>query len=80
MGSFTTCPRLLGGAGQKYWGGHGPPGPPSTALPGYQKFQTRNEQTFSESVKELLFTFQIYLPKSGVRKSGEHVVMTNQNK
>ena len=36
MGSFTTCPRLLGGAGQagqKYWGGHSPPGPPSTALP-----------------------------------------------
>ena len=24
-GSFTTCPRLLGEAGQKYWGGyHGP--------------------------------------------------------
>ena len=33
MGSFITCPRLLGGAGQKYWGGHGPPGPPSNSLP-----------------------------------------------
>ena len=33
-GYLILVPVFQGGAGQNYWGGHGPPGPPSTALPG----------------------------------------------